>query len=131
MDKAREQAIAAAVRSGLRPAMRTLGYTPQGTGAFVRAVDGHVCKVWLQKFRHQAAFRVAMTFEPDGDMNRSVTEFGDRWTYKDSPSGRKYMFHFLRSEDAAEFCIREVESFVSEVASPWFENHLAQAKRAT
>ena len=82
--------------------------------------------LWLQKFVRMPAFRVAMSFIPDGDQNRSVTEFGDRYTYKDSPAGRQFRFHFVRSEDAVEVCVREIEAFAREVALPWFRVHLAR-----
>jgi hypothetical protein len=129
MDKARESAIATQVLRGLRHVLPQQGFDAETSRSFILTVDGYACVVWLQKFRRQAAFRVAMTFRPAGEPGGGVTEFADRYTYKDSPSGRKYRFHFLRSNDAAEVCIREVEAFVREVAAPWFQDRIAEVKQ--
>jgi hypothetical protein len=88
----------------------------------------YTARVWLQKFRNRAAFRVAMSFraEPDGAW---VTEFADRFTYRDSPTGRRFDFSVRWGDDAAERCLNEIRDFVRLVAVPWFEQQAADLGR--
>jgi len=110
----------------LAETLAPLGFS-KDVGASCRRSTGHaVCRVWLQKFRHQPAFRVAMSFKPSPEA-AWVTEFADRWTYRDSPAGRQFDFGIRFGDDAADRCLSEIQDFVETVALPWFE---AQAKAA-
>jgi hypothetical protein len=70
-----------------------------------------------------------MSFTPHGSENSTV-EFADKWTYRDSPAGRKFDFSIRWEDDAAERCLQEIRDFVVVVAVPWFESQAAAAKRA-
>ncbi len=121
MNKATEQRRASSVKRRLPTALRDLGFTKGPGGSCVRVIDGHSCQVGLQKFRHEAAFRVIFSFQPAGcEQADCVVEFSDPYTYRDSPSGRKYDFGIRWGDDAADRCITEIREFVEDVALPWF-----------
>ena len=64
-----------------------------------------------------------MSFEPSGSVGKDrVVTFSDAYTYKDSPSGRKYDFGIRWGDDAVERCVAEIRDFVENVAIPWFDD---------
>jgi hypothetical protein len=120
LDKAVERQRSRAVAGRLSAALADLGFSKDAGASCVRQLRGATCRVGLQKFRHQPAFRVVMSFAAPGQA-RPVVEFSDRWTYRDSPAGRRFDFGIRWGEDAAERCLREIREFVELVALPWFE----------
>ena len=126
LDAAEEQRRSRAVTRRLASTLTNLGFASGAGAGCVRPLGGGTCKVWLQKFRHQPAFRVAMSFAAPGRA-RPAVEFSDRWTYRDSPAGRRFDFDLRGGEDAAERCLREIRAFVEIVALPWFEAQAAAA----
>jgi hypothetical protein len=129
LDKAAEQSHAKAVTGKFPAMLADLGFEKKAGASCVRVVDGDTWHVWLQKFRRQPAFRVAMSFTPRGS-EKSAVEFADKWTCGDSPAGRKFDFNIRWGDDAAERCLQEIRDFVEVVAVPWFEAQAATAKRA-
>ncbi len=128
MDKTEEHRRTAAVKRRFPAALQALGFI-RDKGGCSRDLDGHRCRIWLQKFRHMPQFRVAMSFHPaGGDDSRWVTEFADAWTYKDSPGGRKYDFGIRWGDDAVDRCLREVHDFVENVAISWFAERASEAR---
>jgi len=121
MDKAIEQQRARSINRRLPTGLRDLGFKKGAGGSCVRVIDGHLCRVGLQKFVHRPAFRVILSFEPGKDDGEDyVVEFSDLYTYKDSPSGRKYNFGIRWGDDAVERCIAEIHDFVENVGLAWF-----------
>ncbi len=129
LDKEVERSRAKVVTQKFPAMLAELGFEKKPGASSIRMVDGSRWHVWLQKFRHQPAFRVAMSFTPRGSEKANV-EFADKWTYRDSPSGRKFDFSIRWEDDAAERCLREIRDFVELVAIPWFESQAAASKRA-
>lgn len=124
LSKDSEKRRAAAVKRRFRATITSLGFSDGPGGGCVKNIGGHTCRVWLQKFVHQPAFRVAMSFSPvDGREGDWTIEFADRWTYKDSHGGRKYDFGIQRGgdEESIERCLGEIRDFVENVAMVWFE----------
>ena len=128
LDKATEQSRAKTVTRKFPAVLAALGFEKKAGASCIRMVDGDTWHVWLQKFRHQPALRVAMSFTPAGSEKSSV-EFADKWTYRDSPAGRKFDFSIRWGDDAAERCLQEIHDFVEIVALPWFADQAAAAKR--
>ena len=125
MDKAIEKARASAVLRGLAPEMKRLGFQRDGSRAYQILLDGHACVIWLQKFSHMPAFRVAMTFRPRGsNTQQHLTEFSDSWERRD----RKYNFRLHSSEETVSRCIADVVAFVEEIALPWFQQHAGETR---
>jgi hypothetical protein len=54
-------------------------------------------------------------------------EFADKYTFRDSPSGRRYDFSFRFGDDPAERCVGEIRDFIANVALPWFEQQALAA----
>jgi hypothetical protein len=129
LDKGEEQRRSRTVIRGFAAMLVDLGFVKDVGGSCIRLLGTATCKVWLQKFRKQPAFRVAMSFKAS-DASESVTEFGDRWTYRDSPAGRQFNFSIRWGDDAAERCLQEIHDFVETVAIPWFEAQAAASKHA-
>jgi hypothetical protein len=129
LDKALEQSRAKSVTRRFPAALADLGFKKHRGASCICIVDGDTWHVWLQKFRHQPAFRVAMSFTPHGSEKARV-EFADKWTHLDSPAGRKFDFRIRWGDDAAERCLREIHDFVQVVAVPWFKSQADAAKRA-
>ena len=129
LDKAVEKYRTQLVKRKFAATLTDLGFEKKGGASCVRVVDGNTWHVWLQKFSRLPAFRVAMTFTPQVSEKR-IIEFGDKWTYKDSPAGRKFDFSIRWGDDAAERCLREIRDFVQLVAVPWFESQAAAIRRA-
>jgi hypothetical protein len=128
LDKAVEQSRAKTVSRKFPALLADLGFEKQPGASCVRVTDGNTWHVWLQKFRHQPAFRVGMSFTPLGS-EKSI-EFSDKWTFRDSPAGRQFDFNIRWEDDAAERCSQEICDFVVVVAMPWFESQAAAAKHA-
>jgi hypothetical protein len=128
LDKAVEQSRARTVTRKFPSILTDLGFEKKPRAGCVRVVDGNIWHVWLQKFRHLPAFRVAMSFTPQGS-KKSAVEFSDKWTYRDSPAGRKFDFGIHWGDDAAERCLQEIRDFVVVVAVPWFESQADAATR--
>jgi len=121
MDKCIEKQRARAVVQRFPRVMRELGFSNVGRGGYTFQLDGHTCHVGLQKFTHQPAFRIIMSFEPSGGSRADlVCEVSDPHTYRDTPSGRKYDFNIRWGDDAVERCVAELADFVRNVAMPWF-----------
>jgi len=129
LDKAIEQSRAKLVTQRFSAMLTDLGFEKKSGASCMRVVDGHTWHVWLQKFRHQPAFRIAMSFKP-ADGERWITEFADPWTYRGNPSGRQFDFSIRWGDDAPDRCLREIREFVEMIALPWFAKQSAAAKRA-
>ncbi len=128
LDKALEQSRARSVIRRFPAAIADLGFKKHRGAGCVCVVDGNTWDVWLQKFRHQPAFRVAMSFTPHGS-EKALVEFADIWTFRDSPAGRQFNFSIRWGDDAAERCLKEIRDFVQIVAIPWFRLQAAAMKR--
>ena len=121
MDKLTEKNRASEVKRRFPAILRELGFTKSYGASGVRIVDGHTCKVGLQKFRHQSAFRIIMSIEPKGEKEGSrIIDYSDKYTYRDSPSGKIYDFGIRWGDKAAEKCANEIRDFIENVALPWF-----------
>lgn len=129
LDKTVEQSRAKYVARKFPTMLADLGFEKKRGASCMRVVDGHTWHVWLQKFRNQPAFRVAMSFKP-ADSERWVTEFADPWTYRGNQSGRQFDFSIRRGDDAADRCLSEIREFVELIALPWFARQSAAAKPA-
>jgi hypothetical protein len=127
LDKAIEQARARTVARKFPARLADLGFQKERGQSCIRMVDGNVWQVGLQKFRHQAAFRVWMKFTPRGS-EKAAVEIADKWTYRNSPAGRKFDFSIHRGDEAAEHCLQEIRDFVETVAIAWFESQKAPAR---
>jgi hypothetical protein len=129
LDKAVERSRANSVTRQLPGVLAKFGFEASASSGGAAVVDGHTWRVWLQKFRHQPAFRVAMSFTAR-DGQAPAVEFADRWTCRDSPAGRKFDFGLGGGDDAADRCLREIRDFVEVVAIPWFKSQAASAAQA-
>jgi len=127
LDKKIEQARARAISRRFAQTIANSGFQKKD-GACVLFKEGAICKVWLQKLRSGPVFRVAMSFYTPEAVT-PVVEFADKWTYRDSPSGRKFNFEFRTGEDSVEHCLDEIREFVKTVALPWFEAQATMAKK--
>jgi hypothetical protein len=121
MDKTTEQQRARSVKRNLPMVLRDIGFSKGAGGSCVLVLDGHTCRVGLQKFRYQPAFRVIISFERRGSEDRDIAvEFSDAHTYRDSPSGRKFDFGIPWGDNAVERCLAEIRDYVANVAIQWF-----------
>lgn len=125
LDKAVERSRAQSVTRRFPATLADLGFKKHRGASCICVVDGDTWLVWLQKFRSGPAFRVAMSFTPRGS-ERATVEFADRWTYRDSPAGRRFDFSIRWGEDAAERCLNEIRDFVQIVAVPWFKSQASR-----
>lgn len=118
----------ASVSRQLLATLRDLGFVASTGGSCTVAIDGHVCRVGLQKFRNQPAFRVIYSFKPDGGTrDDAVVEYSDPYTYRYNSSGRQFDFGIRWGDDPVAHCLSEIHDFVRDIAIPWPASQSAAA----
>ena len=126
MDNPTEQQRTRSVTRQLLATLRDLGFASSKGGSCTIAVLDSICRVGLQKFRHQTAFRVIYSLEPaDGSRDGIVVDHSDRFTYRDSPSGRQFDFDIRWGDEPVARCLTEIHDFVRDVVIPWAESTAA------
>ena len=79
LDKPTEQQRARSVSRQLFSALCDLGFIASDRGSCTIVVGDYVCRVGLQKFVNQPAFRVIFSLEPaDGSRDGMLIEHSDR-----------------------------------------------------
>jgi hypothetical protein len=121
-DKTEEESRARAIRRKFPALVEPLGFTKMPEGGCAREFHGRSCRIDLQKFRHQAAFRVWFyMYSPDPSETKPIVECSDSWTIRDGPGPKTYNFGIRWGDDAVDRCLFEIEHFVVNVVIPWAE----------
>jgi len=123
MDKSTEQQHARSVNRQLLATLSDLGFAASNGGSCTVPVRDSICRVGLQKFRNQPAFRIIYSLEPaDGSRDGIRVQHSDPFTYRNNSSGRQYDFGIRWGDDPVAHCLCEIHDFVRDIVIPWAES---------
>ena len=126
MDKPTEQQRARSVNRQLLATLSELGFAKSDGGSCTIAVCELICRVGIQKFRNQPAFRIIYNLERvDGSRDGLPTEHSDRFTYHNNPSGRQFNFDIQWGDEPVVRCLTEIHDFVRDIVVPWAQSTAA------
>lgn len=123
MDKKLERSNKDKILRKVANKLKPFGFKRTKPTFFVKENGPMVEFIHIHKYTFGPTFRVHICLREINDPRDFIALLGitsEQYSRPNSPNNKKYNFSYHKTDESIDRCVQNIESFVSDVAVPWF-----------